>query len=583
MINQISEESLAFLAKSAEEFLNLNQAEDIYQFIGRQLQGLFGEKAFIVINSFNKEERKLEIKALLGIGTFSKAILEAFGRDPVGITFEINNEKALEDLTSGRLVKVQGGLYELAFGTLSKSVAGAIEIITGISHFYVMGFSVGGELYSSAAIIMRQKEELKDSEVIEIFIRIAGVALQKRYAESKLRESEEKWRTLVKNAPDIIMVIEPDGKISFVNRTVEGVTVEETEKKNLSEYFSPEHWQKVKKSLEAVFKEGKDAGFEIKSADLRGFVTYSSIHVGPLKTNNIISSAIFICRDITELKEAQEKEKQTAAFEAAAKEAQKKALELQSAYDELKKTQRQLLQAEKLTAVGVLASGVAHEIKNPMGIIMQGVEYLNRSLEALDPQQGKVLKMIEEAVIRANRIIMGLLNFAAPAAPSMSDNNIVEIAESALELVLTQLTPFNLEIKKEFGDNLPLLRLDENQIKQVFVNIFMNSVQAMPKGGVLTLKAHTQAKYLLIKGAALVFEIADTGSGIKPENLNRIFEPFFTTKPAGQGVGLGLSISQSIIKEHGGIIEMDSEIGRGTRTKIVLPIGRSGDEKTADN
>jgi len=301
-------------------------------------------------------------------------------------------------------------------------------------------------------------------------------------------------------------------------------------------------------------------------------------------------NTVVAIRDITERRRAEEKEQRLAAEAAAsAAAARKRAAELDTAYKELKSTQAMLVHAEKMAAIGQLASGVAHEVKNPLGIILQGVNYLEGRVGPKDPEEVEVLQMIKEAVMRSDKIVRDLLNFSRqrPLEPKPCD--IAQVIRDSLGLVGKQFALHNISVQEEFTDGLPPVVIDENQMKQVFINVLLNALQAMPQGGELTLRTAAAAPESLPvelarralamwrpgEGAARC-EVTDTGVGIPAEQLPKAFDPFFTTKPAGQGTGLGLAISRSIVEKHRGGITIASQEGRGTTVTIALPIVQEG-------
>ncbi|MDD4954322.1 MAG: ATP-binding protein [Candidatus Omnitrophica bacterium] len=266
----------------------------------------------------------------------------------------------------------------------------------------------------------------------------------------------------------------------------------------------------------------------------------------------------------------------------------KRAVELEMAYDELKEMQDKLIQSEKLRAIGQLASGVAHEMRNPIGIIMQGVAYLEQiiSPEAKEPRD--TLSIVKENAQRADRIVISLLDFSRAAKLELHPEHIGSILDNSLNLVKTELR--NIEVAREIQEGLPMVLADKNKLTQVFINLFMNAIHAMPGAGKLTIRAFVKQLEEARDNAdgrldnsfkagekVIAVEIEDTGTGISEENLKRIFDPFFTTKGPGKGTGLGLSLSQNIIIMHKGLIEVKSQVGKGTRVIINLRIsGKEG-------
>jgi len=263
----------------------------------------------------------------------------------------------------------------------------------------------------------------------------------------------------------------------------------------------------------------------------------------------------------------------------------KRAVELKMAYDELKEMQDKLIQSEKLKAIGQLASGVAHEMRNPIGIIMQGVAYLEQIISPKEKEPRETLTMVKESAQRADRIVISLLDFSRAEKLELHPEYIDSMLENSLNLVKTELK--KIEVAREIQEGLPKVLVDKNKLTQVFINLFMNAIHAMPEGGKLTIRGFV--KQLEEAGGSIgkrsndsfeagekvvVVEIEDTGTGITEENMKRIFDPFFTTKGQGKGTGLGLSVSRNIIIMHRGLIEVRSQVGKGARVIITLRISK---------
>jgi len=258
---------------------------------------------------------------------------------------------------------------------------------------------------------------------------------------------------------------------------------------------------------------------------------------------------------------------------------------LKKAYGKLKETQDQLVQAEKLSAVGQLASGVAHEVRNPLGIIIQGINYLEKTIAPKKEDINEAIVMIKNSVRRADKIINLLLDFSRAVKLELLPEDLKTILGSSLTLAKTSFKAENIEIVWEMEKSIPKVLADKRKLEQVFINIFLNSIQAMPKGGKIVIRCYKDKLKQLKKGIgkrdedffqigeeAVIVEVEDTGSGISEEAIKKIFEPFFTTKDPGEGVGLGLYVTQNIITTHKGLLEMKSEPGKGTRIIVTLKV-----------
>lgn len=318
-----------------------------------------------------------------------------------------------------------------------------------------------------------------------------------------------------------------------------------------------------------------------------------------------IAGQVIAIHDATLLKKAsQELEEMNDAINLQHLELQKTMGELEKAYDELKMTQSQILQQEKMASIGQLAAGVAHEINNPTGFIISNLGSMGKYLEkikaffddmkqvaagapaAVHDQFEQLLKqhkinfvledvpdLIAESVDGAERvktIVQNLKNFSRvdQAENTMADIN--ECIDSTINIVWNELK-YKTTLRKEYGD-IPRTKCFPQQLNQVFMNLLVNGAQAIPEKGEIIVRTWQENGFICAS-------FTDTGKGIKPEHLNRLFEPFFTTKEVGKGTGLGLSIAYDIVtKKHNGAISVDSEVGRGSTFTVKIPIVEQGDD-----
>lgn len=259
--------------------------------------------------------------------------------------------------------------------------------------------------------------------------------------------------------------------------------------------------------------------------------------------------------------------------------------DLTKSHEDLKAAQAQLMQAEKLHSIGQLAAGVAHEVKNPLQVILVGLQYLNDSPVANGENTKSVLDEMNEAVKRANLVVRDLLDFASPRELGMQERSINGLIEQSLRFVSYEFQQSRIKVVSDLAKEIPGCIVDSTKIEQVFINLFTNAAHAMPDGGTLTVKTSqhivvadetTHAKgdrsgiRLWPGEQAVVIEIQDTGTGIPEEHLQKIFDPFFTTKNTGKGTGLGLSVTRRIIDLHGGQISVKNQPGGGVLVKLVL-------------
>ncbi len=230
---------------------------------------------------------------------------------------------------------------------------------------------------------------------------------------------------------------------------------------------------------------------------------------------------------------------------------------------EERKLEHRLHQTERLKALGTLAAGIAHEIRNPLATINFNTQMLQREL-SLDPAQQQMFDDVVQQIKKIDRIVHQVLNFAKPRDPQFLPHHLNEIVGYCYDLAKAHLRKANMEVELDLGDNIPMLVVDFNQISQVIMNLMINAIEAMPGGGTLTIRTMYQEE-----PAAVVLQVTDTGDGILEEDQDRIFDPFFTRK--SEGTGLGLAISRQILEKHGAFIEFDTQFGAGTTFRIIFP------------
>ncbi len=235
---------------------------------------------------------------------------------------------------------------------------------------------------------------------------------------------------------------------------------------------------------------------------------------------------------------------------------------------ELEVRQEQVVQARKISAIGTFTSGIAHELNNPVNNIVLTAETLKDDFADLDRKE--VLEMIEDILIqsdRASEIIKNLLDFSRSERPEMVSVSVSSVIGDTMRLVRNQLLMSGVEAKIDVPTDLPMVCGDYKSLQQVFLNLFLNAIHALPNGGTLSTKARTSES-----GRSIRIKVSDTGMGIEHDDLPHIFDPFFTTKEVGKGTGLGLSVTYGILQKHGGTIEVQSEKGVGTTFTVVLPL-----------
>ncbi len=355
------------------------------------------------------------------------------------------------------------------------------------------------------------------------------------------------YRNIIQNMSSSIISIDMSGCITFMNvnaaKTL-GYTVDELLGKNLIDIFhEPEKNGKI---LDLMLLPNKR--FESKEVNLiakSGVVIPIGFSTSALTENNEQIGVIIAFRDLTEMHIIQ----------------------------------RQVERMERLATLGELATGIAHEVRNPLGGIKAAAQVLEESFDEYDKRLELVSRIVREAD-RVNNLLMDFFKFAKPVKPSKSYLDIESIIDGVYLLLASQLKTKRILFKEDLSDVLPKIYADANQVEQVLMNIFLNAIQAMPDGGQLFVRVHstTMSKTPHIKWSEdyldkdmlfVAIEVHDTGVGIPKENLEKIFNPFFTTK--SDGLGLGLAICHRLITQNNGNIYAESEPGKGSKFTVLLP------------
>jgi C4-dicarboxylate-specific signal transduction histidine kinase len=235
------------------------------------------------------------------------------------------------------------------------------------------------------------------------------------------------------------------------------------------------------------------------------------------------------------------------------------------AEEERCRLQDQLWHTERLATIGQLTAGVAHELNEPLGAVL-GFAQLTKKCPRLPKQATHDVERIIQAALHAREVVKKLMTFGRQSPPHKMPVSLNRVVQEGLELVRPRCDHGGIELKCELAADLPTVTVDPSQLHQVLVNLVVNAAQAMPRGGMIAISTSASPD-----AATVCLSVQDTGTGMNEEVLKQIFVPFFTTKDVGQGTGLGLCVVQGIVTSHGGTIQVDSKLGRGTRFKVCLP------------
>lgn len=228
--------------------------------------------------------------------------------------------------------------------------------------------------------------------------------------------------------------------------------------------------------------------------------------------------------------------------------------------------EQKLVQADKLSSIGLLAAGVAHEVNTPLAVISTYAQMLTKQMQG-DDSKSKILEKIAKQTFRASEIVNSLLNFSRTSKTEMEDIDLNRVIRETVQLIEPQLAKSAVAVEFQLDPEPPPVRANSGKMQQVFLNLFLNARDAMEGGGRLTVSSRAE-------GDSFKVRVADTGKGIAPDDVQRIFDPFFTTKGAKKGTGLGLAVSYGIVREHGGTIDVTSQPGEGTVFHLDLPLAQ---------
>ena len=418
-------------------------------------------------------------------------------------------------------------------------------------------------------------------------------AIERKRAEEAIARERDLLHTLLNNLPDRIYFKDDKSRFMRISKAVweqfKLASPKEAIGKTDFDFFAPEHASTALKDEQKIMRTGEAILGKVEKEILPdGSVTWAFTSKFPLKDKRgRIVGNFGISRDITEQKRAEEKLQQANAELALKQEQLQEALtELQSSHEAVKAAQFQLIQAEKMQSVGRLAAGVAHEVKNPLAILRMGIDYLSKNLQQPDQETNLILTDMTEALRRADTIIMGLLDFSATRALDLVAQDLSAVLQQSLVLIRHEAGS-SIKIVRELASDLPPVKLDQNRIKQVFVNLLENAIHAMPSGGTLTVRSglkqlapqdiepdqERRFGEQFRAGQNVVFaEVLDTGAGIPNDKVAKIYDPFFTTKPAGKGTGLGLTVAKKIVELHGGDLDIRNRPEGGVVATLLFRI-----------
>lgn len=371
-------------------------------------------------------------------------------------------------------------------------------------------------------------------KTVENVVLLMDDITEREQLHEEVRRVERHLASVVECATDLVVSMSLDGRIASWNRaaeTVLGFAADEVKGKAISSLCTEEDCQAMEDLVQQVARGEKvqDAGLVLCTREGREVPIAWSC--APMRDDEgKVVGVVAVGRDLTERR----------------------------------RMEAELIRSSKMAALGVMASRIAHEIRNPMGIIAGAAHLLH---ERPDDRQlwFEALQRIHSSIQRASLTIENLLRFAHPSSDHRENVDVNTLVEDTLGLLAPRMTQQRIDVRADLPLGLPAIRANRNLLQQVFTNILLNACNAMPQGGLLAVatRAHPEGQ--------VEIRFTDTGHGISPENLSKVFDPFFTTMPVGQGTGLGLSLSYSIVQQLQGSIEVNSEVGKGATFTVRLP------------
>jgi len=379
----------------------------------------------------------------------------------------------------------------------------------------------------------------------------------------RLKESEERMRTIFRNTAVAISFADNNERIVSWNPLTEellGMNEKDLKNKPVKDFFPDEEWKKIRDMH--IRDRGGHAHLETKLINKKGEVIDIELSISVLKdSQGNIKGSIGVMRDIRRRRQVENKLHESLQT-------------LESEYTRLKDYQKQIIQMEKMATMGTLAAGFAHEIKNPLAIILQGMERIEKTAKNPTPEESEqYVKMITSAAQRANSVVTSILKYSRASQMEIQQVDLCTTLDSAIELIKNNTKCSDIEIVKKTPKESVPMEGDPIMLQQVFFDLLNNSVDAMPQGGKIdiNLKLHYRKAFKKQAGEYII-EIKDTGMGIPTNQLDKIFDPFFTTKDTGKGTGLGLSTVYLIVEKHNGSVNVKSQKGKGTTFIIHLPL-----------
>ncbi|MEK6776268.1 MAG: PAS domain S-box protein [bacterium] len=505
------------------------KSSDLDTIIRRALDNILKNLELEVAVIFLYDQKTNELILAFQKG-FSEAFMEKFAREPV-------TADTKRICTKTAFTKEMQYLQNPFKGSMSVFLAPDVDQ-ENLQTVVSLPLIAEGTLVGVLQVITNRKRRFSGESLmlLESLANQLSAGILRIQLEQGKHQDDQFLASILTDSVDAIVSMDAEGRITSWNRGAEKIfhlNKEQAMGKPFPALFQNPDLLDNKEIHHMLHEQGFIRDYEIGNMTQDGSKISLHISITAIKDHSgkfVGSSAII--RDITEQREMQER----------------------------------IQQSEKLSSVGQLAAGIAHEIGTPLNIISGNAEYLMMDMQPDNPEMEE-LSIIIHQTERIAKLIQQLMDFARDTRPSFESTDIHQVIDNILTLVRHQLKKNNITLAADLNDSVPKIVADPNQLQQVFLNIIINAIQAMPDGGRLGIETSADKDEESVR-----IRISDTGHGIPKEYVSNIFNPFFTTKEVGQGTGLGLAVSHRIIENHRGKIEVESRVHEGTCFTVILPI-----------
>jgi signal transduction histidine kinase len=594
--------SLAAVSELAIELAAAPPSADLLELIAEKCKSISGALA-VVIATYDASSSALTARYIASNSQILAQVNKLLGRNIVGLRSPVSPELYQEMVAE--IVRIEKDLTAATFGAIPRPIGAAIQQVLGIDRFAGLALHYGGELMGTVVMAISRGQRTLSNDTLMIFAHLAAVSLQRRHTEEALRKSEEMYRmmeeavrrrayeldmlnragqalnasldldqalatTLEKTCAMLqvqecsIWLVEP-GTGDLVCHSAVGAHRDIVCGWRLSPGEGLAGWI-VQNGQSLITPDVQADDRYYKAVEQKTGGILRSILGVPLRAREeIIGVVEVLSADAGRFDQTDRTLLESVAVSAAiALENARLYKDLEERMAELQRTQAQLIGSAKMAAVGELAAGVAHELNNPLTAVLGFAELLLERTPPDDPSRPR-LEAIARQAGRVRDIVANLLSFSRQTSFHREKADLNQVLHETLALIRLRLKAGGIVVREHYAADLPPLSLDTGRMKQVFLNLITNALQAMPHGGMLTVISEQPGDQVAVR-------IADTGDGIAPQHLSCIFDPFFTTKPVGCGSGLGLSVSLGIVEKHHGRIEVESRQGKGSTFTVWLPV-----------